>query len=106
MKEKPKAALVISMGKKDGEAGDDKSYFSAPEGMDMEGKKPGDMIEFVGEARIEEDGKLCLKKMNGMDVPGAGEPEKMGDGEKDAYKGGFADAVMPPKEDDLDEGAA
>jgi hypothetical protein len=30
----------------------------------------------------------------------------MGEGEKDSYKGGFADAVMPPKEDDLDEGAA
>jgi len=103
---KPKAALVIKVGDKGGEPDHDETYFSAPEGMDMEGKKPGDTIEFVGEARIEEDGKLCLKKMNGMDVPGAGEAQKMGDGEKDSYKGGFANAVMPPKEDDLEEGAA
>lgn len=110
MAKDPKMMLVIGGGK--GKEGDGESHegsFKAPEGMDMEGKKPGDTVQAVCDLEIEADGRLCVKKVNGMDVPGYEEEEskeqEMGEGEKPSYKGGFTNAVMPPDEDDLDEGS-
>jgi hypothetical protein len=98
-------SLVIGMKGKDGYGGGDdesgKIYFDAPSDYDMTDKKPGDEIEFVGTATVEEDGRLCLKKMDGMDVGGEGEKPNPAD-KKNDYEGGFADAVMP--EEGGDEG--
>lgn len=56
---------------KDGEEPDhDEGEFQAPEGIDLEGKKPGEMIEVVATLEVKEGGKLCVRKVNGVDVPG------------------------------------
>lgn len=44
--------------------------FAAPAGLDFEDKKAGDTLEVVAELEIEEGGKLCLKKINGIEVEG------------------------------------
>lgn len=60
--------------------------FDIPEGLDLEGKGPGDMLEVVAGLKIEEDGKLCLKVVNGIELEGY---EK----EKEKRPPSFADAV-------------
>lgn len=89
---KPAVALMIGAPKKDASEDSEKGEFKAPEGMDMEDKKPGDMIEVVATCEVKDGGMLCVRKVNGMDVEGYDDeavPE-----EKEPYQGGFADAVM------------
>lgn len=52
-----------------------KLRFAAPDGFDLEGKAEGDTIEAVAELEIEEGGKLCLRKLNGIEVAGYDKPK-------------------------------
>lgn len=72
---------------------DGKTYFDAPKGYDMDGKKPGDEIEFVATAKVEDDGRLCLTKMDGMDMDG--DDKKEPDEGDDKGYGDFVGAAMP-----------
>lgn len=66
---KPDMAVAV-MVKRPDKPEDGKITFDAPEGFDLEGKEPGDMVEAVVELEVEEGGKLCLRKLNGIDVGG------------------------------------
>lgn len=103
---KPAMALMIGKMDKPGsmpaEPDHDEGEFKAPEGFDMEGKKPGDTIEAVVELEVKDRGMLCVKKLNGMDVGGYGD-DKPDEDEAPPEKGGFTDSVMggesPPEEE-------
>lgn len=71
----------------------DEGEFKAPEGMDMEDKKPGDMIEAVVELEIKENGMLCVRKVNGMEVGDYKEKGKPLEDDQEKPDD-FADAVM------------
>ncbi len=66
---KPKAAVIIAEPKPD-ESDKGKIIVPAPDGLDTEGKKPGETFDAVCEFEIEDDGKLCLKKINGIEMGG------------------------------------
>ena len=53
----------------------DKYTFKAPEGVDIEGKKPGDTFEAVVEFEVKEGGKLCVEKINGLELPDSDKDE-------------------------------
>jgi hypothetical protein len=102
MKNSPKMALVIG-----GKMGPPKPYdapdepeehdFPAPEGMDMGEKKPGDMMEVVCTLEVKDNGMLCVRKVNGMEVPGYDDKEKPDEGEEKSSDT-FMDAAMPEDE--------
>jgi len=102
---KPKAALVIGgdFGKRkpydapEEEMGEE-SMFMAPKGMEMDGKKTGDTMEAVCTLEVKDGGMLCVRKVNGMDVPGYEDKEKMGE-DKMPSKDTFTDAAMPEEGD-------
>jgi hypothetical protein len=102
-KDEPDMTLVIGKKKDDGygpmQSEKDKEYqgleFDPPKGMDLEGHKDGDMIEMVGTFEVR-SGKLCLKKVDGMDIDGDGKEEE---GEDEEKSSSFTDAVMGGKED-------
>lgn len=105
---KPAVALMISKGAPkpfDAPPKEDAApTFKAPEGFEMDGKKPGDTVEFVCEATVGEDGMLAIKSVNGIPI-GAGEDDmhKPFDESEDADKsGGFVSNAMPGS----DEGEA
>lgn len=67
----PKLAVMIgSPGGPPDEEEHDEVEFEAPSGIDLEGKQPGDTLEAVCVLEIKEGGKLCVRKVNGVDVPG------------------------------------
>lgn len=68
-----------------------KIIFKAPEGLDLEGKEKGDALEFVGEVRIEEDGKLCLKRINGIELSGYDEKPKPAKSFAEAVTGDYSE---------------
>lgn len=91
MMKKPAVAIVVA------HKPDAGLSFKAPEGMDLDDKQPGDMIQAVVDLKIGPDGMLMLKKVNGLDV-GGGDDEASED--KQAPPS-FADSVMggPAPED-------
>lgn len=106
---KPAVALMISKGAPkpfDAPPKEDAApTFKAPEGFEMEGKKPGDTVEFVCEATVGEDGMLTIKSLNGIPLSGGDEDDKNQpfDDEEGADKsGGFVSNAMPGS----DEGEA
>lgn len=72
-----------------------KILVEVPEGLDLEGKKPGDTLEVVSEFEIEKDGKLCLKSINGIELPDYKEQEA----EETKSPANFAEAVGGADED-------
>lgn len=65
--------------------------FKAPEGVDLEDKKPGDKLEAVVEFEVEKDGKLCLKKINGIELQ-EDDKEEMKEGNTPAtFAGSFGE---------------
>lgn len=91
----PKMKLVIGVGGKGNpDADEGKTYITPPEGYDIGNKKPGDTVEFVGEATVEDDGRLCLTKMDGMDMDG-GEEKTSEPDEDDKGYGDFVSSAMP-----------
>lgn len=68
--------------------------FKAPEGIDLGEHKPGDTLEMVGTFEVEEDGMLCLKKVDGVSLDNAKEEKDEGEDKSDS----FTDAVMGGKE--------
>lgn len=79
-----KPAMAIVMAHKP-----DALTFKAPDGMDMDDKQPGDMIQAVVDLKIGPDGMLTLKKVNGMDIGGGDESA-----EGEQAPPSFADSVM------------
>lgn len=100
---KPSVALMIGAPKEDTSKDTKKGEFKAPADLDMEGKKPGDMIEVVATCEVKDDGMLCVRKVNGMDVEGY--DDEAAPAEKEPYQGGFADAVMTGSGAGEEEGA-
>lgn len=100
MNKKPKMKLVIGVGGKPG-MGDDESKegsFPMPEGYDMEDKKPGDEFEAVCTLKVEDGGRLCVTKVEGMDVPGYDDKEEKDEGEA-PEKGSFVKSVFGKDEE-------
>lgn len=92
-KSKPAMAVMIGApGSPDKEPDHDEGEFHAPEGFDMEGKKPGEMIEAVVELEIKDNGMLCVRKLNGMDVEGYEDKETPK--EEEPKPDAFTDNVM------------
>lgn len=91
---KPKAAVVIAAGPAEPDADEKgKIIVPMPQGMDDEGKKPGETIDAVCEFEIEPDGKsLCLKKINGIAMEGY-KSDQDGDEEQSAPDNTFAGMV-------------
>lgn len=72
---KSPVAIVVAPGpKEDPDKG--KIIFDAPDGMDLEGKEEGETIQAVVDLEIEDDGRLCLKKVNGLPVAGYSDKPK------------------------------
>lgn len=104
---KPAVALMIhAPGSAPDEPDGDEGEFQAPEGMDLEGKNPGDTIEVVATCEIKPDGKLCVRKVNGMDVPGYDDKDKTDD-ESAPDDDSFTSAAMGDQSQggDTEEGA-
>lgn len=106
MPDDPKMALIIGAKSKDDGYGPlqgdkmkpDYLEVDPPKGMDMSGHKEGDMMDMVCSFEMK-DSKLCLKKIDGMEVGGDGEKEP------DEDEGNFTDAVMGGKENMPEEEA-
>lgn len=105
---KPKLHVMIGLGGKPGADepdGDEEASIEAPEGMDLEGKKSGDMIEAVTTYEIMPDNKLCARKVNGMPVPGYDDADKPDDAGAPPDDDSFTSAAMgaPPAGGDQEE---
>lgn len=87
---KPAIALVVAE-PEEKESRKKKLTLPIPEGLDLEGNEDGDMLETVAEFKIEK-GKLCLKKINGIDVYDPNDEAKPGPRD-------FAGAVTGETED-------
>lgn len=84
---KPSVAIMVGGKEPDHE---EEGYFTPPDGFDTEGKKPGERVEFVGEAEVMPDGRMCLKKVNGIELSG----EQEATGEAEPKTPSFTDAMM------------
>lgn len=91
MMKKPAVAIVVAHKPDAGPS------FKAPEGMELDDKQPGDMIQAVVDLKIGSDGMLMLKKVNGLDVGGGDEKSP----DEEQAPPSFADSVMggPAPED-------
>lgn len=69
----------------------EESMFKLPEGMEL---KPGEMKEVVCTVEGKDDGMACVRKVNGMEVPGYEDKDKPDDEEKPSSDT-FTDAAMP-----------
>jgi hypothetical protein len=78
MPKNPKMALVIGMKGKPGSPDEESNEgsFPMPEGFDLDDKKTGDEFEAVCTLKVEDGGKLCVTKVEGMAVPGYDEKEE------------------------------
>lgn len=100
---KPKMMLAIGMkGKPDDESSE--GSFPMPEGYDMEDRKPGDEFEAVCTLKVEDGGRLCVTKVEGMSVPGYDEKEEKDEGEEAPEKGGFVNAVFGKGNEETPDG--
>lgn len=68
-------------------------YIDAPDGFDMpEGVKVGKEFEAVASLTMTKDGRICLKKLDGIEIGGEKEEGEDESDEKDAG-GGFLDSM-------------
>ena len=101
---KPKMTVVIGARKPyDAPEEPEESMFPAPKGMDMDGKKPGDTMEAVCVLEVKDDGMLCVRKVNGMYVPGYEDKDDM---DKEKSSDSFMDAAMPDEDAEASEPTA
>lgn len=99
---KPKMALVVGKMDKMGppkaydapEEEGEEAMFKAPEGMDIGDKKPGETMDVVCTLEVKDNGMLCVRKVNGMEVPGYEDKSKMDDEDKPSSDT-FMDAAVP-----------
>lgn len=61
---------------------DEPEGIKPPEGFDLQGKGPGDMVQVVMEMKVGEGGMLIPMKMNGIPMDGAEEPKEGGEEEE------------------------
>lgn len=86
---KPDAVVLVAEPKKG-----KKLTLPIPEGLDLEDKEDGETLEVVAEFKLE-DGKLCLKAINGIEVA-----DYPNDEEKPPGPRNFAEAVTGQTEDE------
>jgi len=96
MKKPPGMSLVIGVGGKPKpydahEEEGEESMFKLPEGMEL---KPGEMKEVVCTIEGKDDGMACVRKVQGMEVPGY-EDKGMDDDKQMPSSDTFTEAAMP-----------
>jgi hypothetical protein len=88
---KPKAILAIAATPAPDKG---KIIVPVPNGLDLEGKKPGETLDTVCEFEVEPDGKsLCLKKVNGIVMDGYGDKDEPDEDDQTAPDSSFAGSV-------------
>lgn len=83
----------------------EESMFKAPEGMDVSDKKPGETMDVVCTLEVKDNGMLCVRKVNGMEVPGYEDKDKPDDESKESSDT-FMDAAMPDDGESGDAGGS